>query len=130
MSWFVSVDDHVIEPPHVWQSRLPAKHREGGPRIIDAEGIDVWLYAGKRKPISGLSAFSGREKGTASMDAINYADMREGAFDPDARLADMDLAGIAASMSFPSFPRFAGRSSSRRPTRSSACCASARTTTG
>ena len=29
----ISVDDHVVEPPHVWQDRLPARMREQGPRI-------------------------------------------------------------------------------------------------
>jgi len=30
----ISVDDHVVEPAHVWQTWLPEKHRERGPRII------------------------------------------------------------------------------------------------
>ena len=29
----VSVDDHVVEPPHVWQTWLPEKWRERGPRV-------------------------------------------------------------------------------------------------
>src|SRR5580692_1597013 len=29
----ISVDDHVVEPPHVWQTWLPEKHRERGPRV-------------------------------------------------------------------------------------------------
>ena len=29
----ISVDDHVIEPPHVWQDRLPEKFKAVGPRI-------------------------------------------------------------------------------------------------
>ncbi|HZN12641.1 MAG TPA: amidohydrolase family protein [Acidimicrobiales bacterium] len=29
----ISVDDHVVEPPHVWQTWLPAKYREKGPRV-------------------------------------------------------------------------------------------------
>ncbi len=29
----ISVDDHVVEPAHVWQTWLPAKFREQGPRI-------------------------------------------------------------------------------------------------
>src|SRR5947207_787934 len=29
----ISVDDHVVEPPHVWQTWLPEKHRAHGPRI-------------------------------------------------------------------------------------------------
>ena len=28
----ISVDDHVVEPPHVWQTWLPEKHRAAGPR--------------------------------------------------------------------------------------------------
>ncbi len=33
LPWIVSVDDHVIEPPHLWSARLPAKHRDTGPRV-------------------------------------------------------------------------------------------------
>ena len=29
----ISVDDHVIEPPNVWQDRLPEKFKAVGPRI-------------------------------------------------------------------------------------------------
>ena len=29
----VDVDAHVVEPPDVWSSRLPAKYRDVGPRI-------------------------------------------------------------------------------------------------
>jgi predicted TIM-barrel fold metal-dependent hydrolase len=29
----VSVDDHVVEPPHVWQTWLPEKWRERGPKV-------------------------------------------------------------------------------------------------
>jgi hypothetical protein len=29
----LSVDDHVVEPAHVWQTYLPEKHREKGPRV-------------------------------------------------------------------------------------------------
>jgi hypothetical protein len=63
----ISVDDHVVEPPHVWQTWLPEKWRERGPRVErkrwgafrlrkgakyemteDAEGEwgDAWIYDG------------------------------------------------------------------------------------
>ena len=29
----ISVDDHVVEPPHVWQTYLPERYREQGPRV-------------------------------------------------------------------------------------------------
>jgi hypothetical protein len=31
----ISVDDHVVEPPHVWQTWLPQKWRERGPKVVD-----------------------------------------------------------------------------------------------
>ena len=34
--WIISVDDHVVEPPNVWQDRLPAKYDDVGPRIVRA----------------------------------------------------------------------------------------------
>jgi predicted TIM-barrel fold metal-dependent hydrolase len=34
----ISVDDHVVEPPHVWQTWLPEKYREWGPKVIQ----DKW----------------------------------------------------------------------------------------
>ena len=42
----ISVDDHVVEPPHVWQDRLPARMRERGPRIERARWGDIALGAG------------------------------------------------------------------------------------
>ena len=29
----ISVDDHVVEPAHVWERWLPAKYRDRGPRV-------------------------------------------------------------------------------------------------
>ena len=34
----VSPDDHIQEPPHVWETRLPARLREHGPRIERLQG--------------------------------------------------------------------------------------------
>ena len=42
----ISVDDHVVEPPHVWQDRLPARMREQGPRIERARWGDMSLSTG------------------------------------------------------------------------------------
>ena len=30
---YVSVDDHLLEPPDLWTSRLPAHLREDGPQL-------------------------------------------------------------------------------------------------
>ena len=109
LDWLVSVDDHVLEPPHVWQDRLPAKFKEAGPRIVnDADG-EAWVFEGKRKPTTGLSAAAGKKREDFSPLPITYADMRPGCYEPNARIEDMNRAGVLASLSFPSFPRFCGQ---------------------
>ena len=51
--WLISVDDHVIEPPDVWVTRLPAKHRDAGPRwVADASG-EAWLFGDERLAVGG-----------------------------------------------------------------------------
>ena len=32
-SRLVDVDAHIVEPPDVWSSRLPAKYRDIGPHV-------------------------------------------------------------------------------------------------
>ena len=29
----ISVDDHVVEPPHVWETWLPNKFKDRGPKV-------------------------------------------------------------------------------------------------
>ena len=43
----ISVDDHVVEPPDVWQKRLPAKYRDVGPRTMRAPLGPVTFVGGK-----------------------------------------------------------------------------------
>ena len=109
LEWLVSVDDHVIEPPNVWVDRLPAKYRDVGPTMDMSDGGGTWEYDGKRMPSSGLSVAAGKRKEEFNPDPVSFADMRPGAYDPVARVADMDRAGILASLCFPSFPRFCGQ---------------------
>jgi predicted TIM-barrel fold metal-dependent hydrolase len=42
----ISVDDHVVEPAHLWQDRLPERMRERGPRVERARWGDIVLGAG------------------------------------------------------------------------------------
>src|SRR2546423_14145125 len=41
----ISVDDHVVEPAHVWQTWLPAKFRDRGPRV-ERRGIGEMEHIG------------------------------------------------------------------------------------
>ena len=42
-----SVDDHLLEPPDLWTSRMPSKHREACMRLVRHDGVDVWSYEGQ-----------------------------------------------------------------------------------
>ena len=57
----VSVDDHVVEPPDLFDGHLPDKWRDLAPRIVPKDnGTDVWLYDGNEIPNIGLNAVVGR----------------------------------------------------------------------
>ncbi|GAB86269.1 amidohydrolase family protein [Gordonia rubripertincta] len=104
----VSVDDHLVEHPKVWQDRLPAKYREQGPRIIEVDDKHLWSYDGAVFPTIGLNAVAGKPKEEWGMDPVRYEDMIPGCYEPNARVKDMDLDGVQAALCFPSFPGFGG----------------------
>jgi predicted TIM-barrel fold metal-dependent hydrolase len=103
------VDDHVLEPPGVWVDRVPAKDRERAPHQVIEGDMEFWVYDGKRYPSSGLSAVAGKKKEEFSPEPVTYAEMRPGCYDAKARIADMDRAGILASLCFPTVTRFCGQ---------------------
>lgn len=110
LNWITSVDDHIIEPPNVWQDRLPSKYLDVAPRVIrDASGREVWAYEDVRRETGGLGASAGRRPEDITPVGFPYSEMRPGCYDPKARLQDMTEAGILASLNFPSFPRFCGQ---------------------
>jgi predicted TIM-barrel fold metal-dependent hydrolase len=109
LNWLISVDDHVIEPPGVWQDRVPQRFKEAAPHIVSDEQGEAWVYEGRRFPTVGLAAAAGRKKEEFSPTPVTYEDMRPGCYDPVARLEDMNRDGVLASLCFPSFPRFCGQ---------------------
>jgi len=42
----ISSDDHIVEPLHLWTSRLDAKFRDRAPQVIPEEGDDWWYCEG------------------------------------------------------------------------------------
>ena len=61
----ISVDDHVVEPPDMWDGRVPQKYADQAPRIVvQDDGTEAWEYLGKRSTNTGLNAVAGRPRKT------------------------------------------------------------------
>ena len=107
---FVSVDDHVVEPPDLFEGRVPAKYADQAPRVVrNDRGDDLWVFDGQEIPNIGLNAVAGRPKEEYGIDPTSFDEMRPGCFDVHERVKDMSAGGVLASMNFPSFPSFSGR---------------------
>lgn len=132
----ISVDDHIIEHPRVWQDRLPEKFRERGPRVIEvsaaeegrkvratgtdnplragaagrtvARGDEVWLYEDRVYANWGISAVAGKPYEEFGDEPTRFDELRPAYYDPRERVKDMDEDGIQAMLCFPQFPRFSG----------------------
>ncbi len=107
----ISVDDHVVEPKHTFEGRLPAGLSERAPKVVEQpDGSEAWVYEGNVMPNVGFNAVVGRPVTEYSFEPTRFDQMRRGAWDIGARIADMDLNGVYASLCFPSFlPGFAGQ---------------------
>lgn len=104
-----SADDHIIEPRHVWSSRLPRKFTEQGPHVVEADGREYWVLEGQRQPTMGINAVVGKPEEQWNQEPVRFADMRPGCYDPVERAKDFEADGIIGSVPFPSLPGFAGR---------------------
>ena len=126
----VSVDDHVVEPAHLFERWLPAKYREAGPHVerrgigvmkhigggvyeqsFDESGpkADCWVYEDLVYINKRHVAAVGFDRDDMTMSPITYDEMRPGCYDPKARVDDMEMNWVESSLSFPTFPRFCGQ---------------------
>jgi len=126
----VSVDDHVVEPAHVWETWLPERFRERGPRVerrgigtmrhvgggtyeqsFDPDGpqADCWVYEELVYIHKRHVAAVGFDRDDMTMSPITYDEMRPGCYEAKARIDDMAVNWVEASLSFPTFPRFCGQ---------------------
>ncbi|MDQ1466552.1 MAG: hypothetical protein QOH10_967 [Actinomycetota bacterium] len=126
----VSVDDHVVEPAHLFETWLPARLAARGPRVerhglgglkfvggtryeysLDDDGppCDIWLYEGSMYPHKRHVAAVGFDRDDMGLVPITYDEMRPGCYEPKARVDDMELNWVEASLCFPTFPRFCGQ---------------------
>jgi len=104
----VSVDDHIVEPPDMFEQHIPSRFRDRAPRLVHKNGIDVWHFEGRKVPNIGVNAVAGRPREEYGMEPTAFDQLRLGCYDLKARIDDMNANGVLASMCFPSFPSFCG----------------------
>src|SRR6185436_16616120 len=126
--WVISVDDHVIEPPDLFESRLPAKFRERAPKVVHlpwrrgrnmrAHGFepaasgpttDFWQVEDLHVPVAKVEVAIGLPADEVTHDPIAFADIPPACLNVKDRLQAMDEAKIERSLCFPNTMRFAGQ---------------------
>jgi predicted TIM-barrel fold metal-dependent hydrolase len=123
----VSVDDHVVEPADLWQRRLPAKHREAGPKLVrrpweygagvyqywrpadEGPEAEFWVVGGVHQAMGRPVHAAGLPPERIDTTPMTREEMRPGFTDVKARLEDMDVIGVERSLCFPNASRFAGQ---------------------
>ena len=106
----ISVDDHIIEPPDLFDAHLPERFKADAPRIVRRDdGADVWRFGEVEVPNVALNAVAGRPREEYGVEPQSLEEIRPGCFIVDERVKDMNACGVLASMNFPSFPGFAAR---------------------
>jgi predicted TIM-barrel fold metal-dependent hydrolase len=107
----ISVDDHLVEPPGMFEGRLPARLQDRAPKVVEtSRGHQVWEFDGNRYTQVGMNAVAGRRPESVAVEPFRFDQMRPGCWDIDARIRDMDINGVWASLNFPSqITGFCGR---------------------
>jgi predicted TIM-barrel fold metal-dependent hydrolase len=99
----ISVDDHLVEPPGMFEGRLPQHLQDRAPRVVEnRRGHQLWEFEGNRYSQVGMNAVAGRKPEHVILEPTRFEDMRRGCWDIHERVRDMDIAGVWASLNFPS----------------------------
>jgi predicted TIM-barrel fold metal-dependent hydrolase len=103
----VDADGHVLEHPDGMLRHAPAKFRDRIWHIERGPDGSEWLhYNGGTRPagalaLAGTAGMSLEDRERARRGRMRYAEVRPGAFEPGARLPDMDREGIAQAVLYP-----------------------------
>lgn len=111
----ISADGHVNEPPDLWTSRLPAKLKDRGPRVIETPNTrgHAWIMEGQQRPAPmGFSSIyfraSKRFDRASLVDGfklikdrgVRYEDIFPGSWDPAERLKEIAEDSVDAEVIF------------------------------
>jgi hypothetical protein len=106
----VSVDDHLVEPPDLFDRHLAAQWCDRAPKMVkNRRGDEMWTFEADVMPNVGLNAVAGRPPEEYGWEPTRSAQMRAGCYDVHARVGEMNANGVLASLCLPSFPHYDGK---------------------
>lgn len=99
----ISTDNHIIEAPDTFTSRLPKEYADRAPRIMRGEdGGDGWSFDGKPPKMTfGLNAVAGRPYEDYKISGLTLEEILPGNYDGAEHLKDMDKDSVDAATIYP-----------------------------
>ncbi|GAA2403049.1 amidohydrolase family protein [Actinomadura vinacea] len=106
----IDTDTHVVEPPDLWTSRIPAKYGDQIPHVRwdDENGEEAWFVSGERMAAVGAPAMAGWVE-YPPHHPRRWRDIDPVMYDAKARAAHMDQYGIQAQVLYPNVALFDAR---------------------
>ena len=101
----ISADSHIVEPPDLWEKRIDPKFRDRAPRLVWTGETDRW-YVDKDIPMGpggGMLSEAGKryyDREGMKQDS-SFEEVRPGAYDPHARIKDMEVDGVLGEVLIP-----------------------------
>jgi predicted TIM-barrel fold metal-dependent hydrolase len=97
----LSADSHVVEPPDLYVERIDRRYRDRAPRVVeDPELGTIWEVEGLGFPSVELMGGAGRTLEEIEL-AARFDRARQGGWDPEERLRDMDTSGVDGALLYP-----------------------------
>ncbi|HEV8720279.1 MAG TPA: amidohydrolase family protein [Candidatus Binatia bacterium] len=113
-NFFISVDEHVQEPPDLWTKRL--SHGNWGERIPHVEttsdGVEHWIVNGSKIDLDGI-ADCGAVMPERTKNPQRWSEVPASVYDARERLKVMDAAGIDYAALYPTVAGSGGQNFGR-----------------
>jgi predicted TIM-barrel fold metal-dependent hydrolase len=101
----ISADSHVLEPPELFASGLPAGLRDRAPRLGSYDGGSAWMVDGLEPvplPATAATGSGYRLDGRSHERPIGFDDVLPALYDPAERLKAQDADSVDAEVLYPS----------------------------
>src|SRR3546814_21180712 len=100
----ISADSHITEAPNTYTDFIDPAWRDRAPHLVDGgdQMGDMFVVEGSAVPIPmGLVAAAGKDPSEIRTKGTRFEELPRGGWDPTARLAEQDGAGVAPQPNHP-----------------------------